>query len=1749
MANPIQEKSILDDQEFVSPFQQFRKTKKVLLKREDGSQLELESPFLNSPLLQENANEHNDEYLAENEEWNYETAGIENVEQEIDISKAQRNNFIYAESLGWKFFDMEILKLLGFTQSSPSEEVFAQAVASWQSRNDVVSGAAADGIIGSQTWSAMLKAIIRNSSFTGLDIGKAIAANRKLEKQVGWGDYKPEIYKALGFYNETPDETLFVKAVALWQPKFGFTGKADGILGEKTWQKIRALLNTAKVDTGIPSEKAVNFPGKIRAEKGIRLHSSPRPGTEQQTVYPQNAAVTIIATAGNSSEAGWIKIQTKDGKTGWIEEKYIIKLAPNNILDALTKLSYVVPPHSKSESLEQLTVRLYPDYNLRIGDDLRTIVHAFSILNDGNPAIYYQGGSDTWWRDKVLDRDMAETRKIYASIRMRAGKIVRFPTEAYIDMLKKQHRVGQRPDWKNEAITIGKQIIGFVDGVIAGFTGAGVDLVTGLWDLLKSIFTGEIFRLAYDLYKEFKDDFINKAWSLLKAIVGEPLEAIRKDLSSPNPMKQFYSIGKIVGYVLFEVVLFILTSGGSLVGKIGKLQKVQELLQRSKVLKKIVDKATPAVKTKVAGWSRKEALADGIINGFTATDPLDNMKDFILQGQGIPIGGSPLEMEYEPAIVDSQELERNTDGLADRKGDAGEDYIARLLRRGDPELIQQGLPKMDHVIMGQYNGSGHGMDLFGFNVNGNKVTLYLIEVKGSIHPQIGRTKRGIQMGEKWVNNAIDKALKNNVVRARLVKAFESAYPGRKITDAIMRKNLRNSKKAIVIPRVSLAENIEELINSFKRLRAKSIRFALKELPYTDATDLTPEAESPFLNPDVLTHPPEMLDREEPAIFPDQSEAGIEADEIMEWEEAQDEWERNEIEMEEADATEGGEAASWHDASASEQLVPETAEEEYDESNEYTFSDEYEALESVDQDNEWNEEEESYEEETYEGESYEEEKDEEESWSGTEGVDHNEYETGETAYEEEYLSFEIPVNELPKRYELIKSQQASVIGQPVTGSITLSNGVVVFHEYGCIWSNETQHLVMLYKFPKMGKPLLVNVDQKDLFSTKLFFVFHKDQPLEKINAITAQKPGLIKEILTSRFELETVRKSSNETKDYIQLRLRAIKPQGHYVPFVLESANALVARQLYNIGVRNEASQFRAVSPHAVYTLDNKSSETFGVVHATDLHVSKRIEGFRKQLIKAGVSKANAQKMVNWNDCFRDFIRCVNQLHREGKADIVMLTGDLIDYVFEKTDTDKEKGGNFAFLEKLILGQVPYPDEKILGTNRKQEELMVPVFVTLGNHDYRVNPYELLFKLKAAKGVINRTVTQYEGLNLTKKETEKAFGVPEVSDSAAMDMVKIDKTLQAYKYFYNRFTQETSYKVEVGSNQLLLLDTKWDAGMIEGKLDAVLTTVFGFNESKVHFSQGSPDSIGFTQKEISLVKEALNNNLQGVTIIGMHAPPINIDDNDYAHYLRETEHAHFTKDNNLAIKHFLLKKGAPQYKNFNDIEFERSHPDWLLPSNASYFKKGDTGDFLDYSVSVGERDHFLQLCAGKNTLKKADLVLFGHVHRKVEYRIELDNDKGHLKYYMDFYTEQPAPNSTYPTVYIPKNGLRLYDGKMQVAATERIFTPIVPNTPVGNNKAIQGNDGTWTYRQMNIPMYKNPLSAASDPKQWWAARKPLLIQTPALGPGSNRRKDKNENRQKPTFNFQGFRLISIEKNVIKKIKFYNNFEFMKFHNNG
>jgi hypothetical protein len=358
----------------------------------------------------------------------------------------------------------------------------------------------------------------------------------------------------------------------------------------------------------------------------------------------------------------------------------------------------------------------------------------------------------------------------------------------------------------------------------------------------------------------------------------------------------------------------------------------------------------------------------------------------------------------------------------------------------------------------------------------------------------------------------------------------------------------------------------------------------------------------------------------------------------------------------------------------------------------------------------------------------------------------------------------------------------------------------------------------------------------------------------------------------------------------------------------------------------------------------------------------------------------------------------------------------------------------------------------------------------------------------------------------------------MQDANAVVSVDPDKL----DYYRLRINDMMSYVVELGPHRIVMLDSRWEEGIIKRSFESFLKVVSGhINEDSRNWLAQHPNLVGFDEEELALVRGALKDaDVAGIVVVGVHGPPLNPSGDEYAHYFRETEHP--TADPEEVIG-YLRRRDAFAFRHRGMLpipaDVDEVYKSWPR-TGTPYFKCGGVGDLLDYGISRGSADEFLCLCAGEGATRPVDLVLCGHIHRNVEYRVGLDPD-GETIFYMDFYSENPpAYYSTVCNVEVhSQHGVLRKGDQIHIEVEEKAQPGAAP-------KPAQSGHG-----RLAVPPYATPLNSAADPRAWWEQHRPLVMQTAALGPI-----DTNQRAEVPNASFQGFRVLSVQGNTISKISY-------------
>lgn len=666
------------------------------------------------------------------------------------------------------------------------------------------------------------------------------------------------------------------------------------------------------------------------------------------------------------------------------------------------------------------------------------------------------------------------------------------------------------------------------------------------------------------------------------------------------------------------------------------------------------------------------------------------------------------------------------------------------------------------------------------------------------------------------------------------------------------------------------------------------------------------------------------------------------------------------------------------------------------------------------------------------------------------------------------------------------------------------------------------------------------------------------------------------------------------------------------------AHCLRVPALYNL-VHAVPDERYDVKFHAVYVHDNDWRD-FTLAHAADLHVAWRNDFIPERLAAKG-KPVSPDVYVNFNEHLRQFITYANRAHAAGELDLIVANGDIVDYIYESNAlrpvhiwhypgaSDRYALDNFEYFHDLVIARAP--SSLPSGTGIKVgEELEVPLFTTLGNHDYRLNEYPLTFKLDVdlwvvPAGFLDRPVNKFGIFGLTGDQAN-AFegGYRKVDDDDAGYFIQPlnrpdDEPLpRSYAMHIN---PDANYVVALGRNRLVCLDTQSDEGIVTTEGSALFPS-----GSQVDFLAGHPDSLGFDDAQLDILSNVLKE-AEGTVLMACHAPPVNLRGHHSTphHLMRECEHVTLDTDDQTrlvfdisrnrgvfpilypAVRKALrtpgiarvercgwtpmghsvepdeakkgrrtgqwmdvrvtagdfarggqrhgvgnspfrvgsfggpdrilddmkvgdyvgVYRGTPDRFDTNYLEWKKIDLSWLV-GEFSYSMAGSWSLMSEYFFKSKQRDphmgsgvahagfeRLVNLLIGREVPGKAtDIVLSGHTHQSIEFRLTKLDDA--IRYSHDYYLDNTI------------HGL---------SAREFWREPRDPNNWI------------WPrFDSASVPDYPDPLSATKDAARWWQKHRPLIVQTASLGVNPGRK----DRRKTPG---AGALLVQVKNNVITGIR--------------
>jgi hypothetical protein len=414
------------------------------------------------------------------------------------------------------------------------------------------------------------------------------------------------------------------------------------------------LRQEATATAPLPTTSVKQY-GIVYKLEGVTLRDAPVPQATTVTLLPFNTRVFV-----DSAQSGWYLVTTDDGRWGYCAQTHIKTGLPEP--DA--KIHWIVP----GETALDISRRYYGG-EAEWGSDHRFFVNGLVFVNagEGRRGIYKPSPEADW--------DTTQTR---------AGFMIWIPSLAFLRTLRGKVPSGSitYEAWqtvKAAAEAVAEFVAGgaaFIAGLIHGALESLWDVLVGLkdlvvmvWDILKSLFTGNLLTDAKALWEQLK----NLDWG---ALVQGWLDHFLERWNAPGLLARWHFRGWVIGYAIMEVLLLVFSEGViagiKWIGKASKVAKVIATLPK-------VEKFVEAVKASKAAQRLSRVLSRG---GVIAEDAVAAARwvERLLANPRIIWGRSPQE------IADALRLAgRNVVTRQSRKGSK----LAEILEvKGDRRIAQ-----------------------------------------------------------------------------------------------------------------------------------------------------------------------------------------------------------------------------------------------------------------------------------------------------------------------------------------------------------------------------------------------------------------------------------------------------------------------------------------------------------------------------------------------------------------------------------------------------------------------------------------------------------------------------------------------------------------------------------------------------------------------------------------------------------------------------------------------------------------------------------------------------------------------------------------------------------------------------------------------------------------------------------------------------------------------------------------------------
>jgi hypothetical protein len=397
--------------------------------------------------------------------------------------------------------------------------------------------------------------------------------------------------------SETADKSAQVDAK---EPSSGDNELRDSFPVKENLANVATAKETAgKSDALLPADLqaqqstnrnqgTANTLGIVSDKQGVNLRDKPLPGNQSRVLrlLPFNTKLFVEKALPGS----WYKVSLTTGEYGYVAASYV----KTNLPEPGATLHSIGP----RETAIGIAERYYRN-DIARGQDLRYYVNVLVYANSGG-GIYYKPNSGASWGDTQVQ----------------SGFLIWIPSAGFANSLKGKVRSGSitREAWDNTkkvAQTVGNFALGggaFVAGLVQGALESLWDILVGVkdlavmaWDVLKSLFEGEILKDAQALW-----DSLSKLNP--QELIAAGINYLADKWNQPDFISRWRFRGWLSGYAIVELATTFFSGGittaiksvakaGKLSQILAKFPKVARFVERVRNLKgPAVDKLQKAIR-------------------------------------------------------------------------------------------------------------------------------------------------------------------------------------------------------------------------------------------------------------------------------------------------------------------------------------------------------------------------------------------------------------------------------------------------------------------------------------------------------------------------------------------------------------------------------------------------------------------------------------------------------------------------------------------------------------------------------------------------------------------------------------------------------------------------------------------------------------------------------------------------------------------------------------------------------------------------------------------------------------------------------------------------------------------------------------------------------------------------------------------------------------------------------------------------